>query len=269
MIRSRDPLPMSSANVTPLPTSQRRAFRNSRAYQALYDPLVQGVIAMTTAAMFLGLAWALRSNGLFAIALIPISATVGCVVAFLVMVGRAARRDRAARYWVDRRALRLEVARHRAETQLCLTAILQADAQRSVARSDLDAALAAFGDAVREAFATRRDDVAVLMWRESEDHRVIVRGSVADGTRFGSLKPGRRCALSRDLDATLRHYAPYSWHCSADATDGRIGLAVLSFASFDEDDSEVLRWIEPCLRLVATAPAEPTAGEAPKVVYLT
>jgi hypothetical protein len=241
----------ASGTVTKLPVSSSQRLRRHRIYRPLTDPVVQGFISVMSVVLFASSAWALRSNGLYPEGTVAIAAALGSVGAFLLLVGRAMERDKLVEYWQDRRALRLEVRRHRAHIELLEVTIAQA----TLLRRDGDAvavaaALGKLTDAAQAYSANRHEDVAVVLWQQDDDRRTVLHASVAPGTRFGALRAGKSCPASEDFKRTLDRLAPHHHAYSVDIEGEAFGVAMLSYEPFDEDDDAIFDMLPACFSLL-------------------
>lgn len=248
-MRSRPP-DKSDASVTRLPVATAGRIRRHPVYRPLNDPVVQGLLAVMGAVLFGAFAWALRGHGLSGLGAVSIAAAVGCVGAFLLLVGRAMERDKLVEYWQDRRELRLELRRRQAELDLARISLENSEtiyASRFDGAAD-DARIACFVlivNAAHACLAARHDDVAVLLWERGGDRRRVLHASTSPGSRFSVLRSGKSCLIRGDAAETLQGLAPYHSSFMVDEGFAAVGVAVLSYAPFDDED----------LRLIASFPA--------------
>ncbi len=250
------------ASVTRLPVPAASRIRRHAMYRPLNDPVVQGLIAVMCAVLFGAFGWAFRGHGLNGLGAVSIAAAVGCVGAFLLLVGRAMERDKLVEYWQDRRELRLELRRRQAELDLVRVSLEhRADHRAYVADTSLaDGATARviqIADAAHACLAARHDDVAVILWQNTGNRRLVLHASTSPGSRFSSLRSGKSCLIQGDATELLKELAPHYSAFMIDEGTNAIGVAVLSYASFDSEDLRLISFFPSCFAAPAADAPDP------------
>ena len=249
--------PRSTANerppVTHLPVSSVRRLRRRAVFGPLSDPVVQGVVAVMSAALFATAAWGLRSNGLVALGALAIAVALGSAAAFLLLVGRAMQRDKLIEYWQDRRALRLELRRSRANTALLARTLRRISEWDHLDEPpDVMPALIHLVDDVQEALAARHDDIAVVLVLEADERFTLLHTAAPTGSRFGLTRWGKTTSAAiRSFAEKIQAEAPHHHTFSADVEQGVLHLGVLSELDFDDDDNLLSEHVPTCFNLLA------------------
>lgn len=247
--------------VTPLPVSSSGRVRRRHVYRPLTDAVVQGLISVMSATLFAASAWALRSNGLVVAGTIFVALAVGCIAAFLLIVGRAMERDKLVEYWSDRRALRLELRRTRAELAMLARTLEMLD-EGEGSSPEAMSALAALGDAAQRALAARQEDVAVLLVLEREGRCAVLHSAVPPGSHFSVPLSGNSRVVAGNVENALGRLAPHQRSFRVEMEGATLWVGVLSETELGDADDGLLVELPLCFGLVARHWSRPVPDSA-------
>jgi len=252
-----------TAAALPPPSRWQRRLRRIRG-GPLRDPLGQSVLALSSA--LLGVGWGV---GLLTLGRDAAAAAVLCLAAIAVAIyaaiaARAMKRDKAIRYWRDRRDLRLALARKDAQLRLQSRVLRSVDSlDRAKGPGQALGALSDLLDATYQAVvqATGADAAAVLALEAEGSYRIL-QAATSRRSRWTALAPGKQCPADRPLEETLSGLSRHH-HASAISTShGELRLVVLSEAPLTLIDEELFRDLPICLSLITdrwvpVSPSEP------------
>ncbi|HEX6752389.1 MAG TPA: hypothetical protein VF093_02210 [Solirubrobacterales bacterium] len=179
-------------------------------------------------------------------------------LSYLALVGRAVKRDKAIRYWQDRRLLRLRVTQERAHRRFLATVLTQLRALEGSPsggsqQAPAPVAVARVLDQLYKALSVGNDDLAVVVGIAADGSCRIVQSRLSSGSRWKALKPGKRCELKGPLEQRLDELAEHHYAAESDIPTGRLCIAVLADRQFDDCDRELLDQLPTCLELLAGA----------------
>jgi hypothetical protein len=250
-----------------LPSPERRRFRRIRA-RPLRDPLGQSVLALLGALLCFGGGAGMLVAGRSTAAVIALILAAASVAVYAGLAARAFKRDKAVRYWEDRRELRLLLSRRDAHLELqrgMLKALGGFDRRGAGGASTARPALAELVDgAYRVLDATSRDDVAAILALEEGRECRVLHAATNGRSRWGSLRVGRQFPLDDSLEEALARLARHHRAFEAPAPAGRLHLALLSEAPFGRADEAFFADLQGYLPVIARL-SRPRASGKPRV----
>lgn len=255
----------------------QRSYRRVRARGFVSDPLGQGIVAVSSAVLTAGsgvwlllLDWVTIGGWLLGLAAIE-------AISFIALAARAFKRDKAVKFWQERRQLRLDLEREEAYRKVLLWAHLelrrfQVERPR---KKKVEGALGKLGELTFRVLAPFHGDLAVLVIEENEGRCRIVNSALSQGSRWQALRAGKNCVLEGNLRERLDELA--NGHRVQLQFIGNsafpASFAVLHESDLSRAENELLQYLYPILETVATSasstqPEEqqhlrvvPTAGE--------
>jgi len=257
--------PAEWRRLRPVDQSWQSSYRRVRARGFVDDPLGQGIVAVSSAVLtagsgvwFLLLGWATVGGWLLGLAAIE-------TVVFTALVLRALKRDKAVKFWQERRQLRLDLEREEAYRKVLLWAHLELRhfQVNPPSRMRVEGALEKLGELAYRVLAPFHGDLAVLVLEENEKRCRIVSSTLSQGSRWQALRKDKNCELAGDLRERLDELA--DGHRVQLQFIGNTTFAA-SFAILHESDlsraeDELLQYLYPILETVASSSAEAGAGE--------
>lgn len=250
---SEDPPNPDVSAALPRPPRWRWRWRRVR-NRPLQDPLSQSVIALSSSLIAIGsgLGLAFLGKGIAAAAILCLAAV--SVAVYTALALRAFKRDRAVRYWLDRRDLRLELTERNAQLRL------QAGILRSIhtlQRSndppgDAHKALAGIVEGLYEVVerATGADVGVVLALEANHKYRILC-ASTSRRSRWSVLSEGKQCSADRPFEETLAQLSRFHRALGVETQHGRLRMVVLSERPLKRIDEALFDGLPIYLGLVA------------------
>jgi hypothetical protein len=261
-----DQRPMRPVTGIDLPSPERRRFRRIRA-RALKDPLSQSVLALLGTLLSVGWGIGLLTSGRAVAAALTLSLGAIAVAIYVGIAARAFKRDKAVRYWEDRRELRLRLSRKEAHLDLhrgVMRAIRVLDREEQGNAGRAQEALAELVEGVHKVLDTTcRDDVAAALVLEVGQWYRILHSSTSKRSRWEILRPGKHCPVDGTFERKLTELAAHHRTFGMGTAYGHLRVVLLSESPFNEADDAFLEELPDYLALIidrwnrSAAPHEP------------
>ena len=245
--------PLPPLAVIDLPSPERRRFRRVRA-RALSDPLGQSILALFGTLLSFGWGIGLLAAGRSTAATLALSVGAAAVATYAGIAARAFKRDKAVRYWEDRRQLRLQLSRKDAHLELhrgVLRAARALDREEREDASKAQTALVEFAEGIyRVLDATCRDDVAVALVLEVGQSYRILHSATNMRSRWAVLRSGKHCPVDGTFERKMSELAPHHRTIGMGTAFGHLRVVILSESPFDEADDAFLEELPEYLALI-------------------
>lgn len=256
------------AEISP-PSRWTRRLRRVRS-RPLRDPLALSVLALSSALLAIGLGVGmLFADRVLAGGTALVVATV--FVSFYTAIAlRAFKRDRAVRYWLDRRDLRLALARKEAHISLhgeMIEAVRKLDEVGGPSRAQ--AMLCSIVDGVYATISRITGaDAAVILALESNRRHRILRAATSKRSRWDVLESGKDCPADQPLEEKLAGLAQHHRTCEITTMHGDLRLIVLSEAALELVGDRLFVDLTTCLHLLAVRWAPPNAPASRRIALV-
>jgi len=199
-----------------------------RLRERLHGPLFHAYFAVFVATVSGTVSLLAHERGRVAVAAIALVLVAGSLVMLALVVAQAAWREKVIEYWTDRRDLRVDLWRLRAERRLLVATVERLHAWDRQLQPEPQPALAALIDDAHTALAAYLDDVAVLLVTECDGRWTISHIAQNSGGRWSYLHAEKWCAIgTQTAEERLASLAPYPIAFPAPIPGGRLLLAVL------------------------------------------
>lgn len=241
------------AGEIPRPGPWLQRIRRVRS-RPLGDPLGQTVLALSSALLAGGWGVAQLASGRWEIGAALLCLTAIAAALYLALALQALKRDRAVRYWMDCRDLRLDLKRRDAHLRLRwdMLMLLRGMDGPGAEASGPQAALASLVEGTYAVLnATTADDVAVIVAMDANRRYRILHAATSRRSRWAALGPGKHCPADGPVEETLARLARHHRALGIETRHGRLRMVVLSDEPLDEADHALCDELPIYLMLIA------------------